>query len=136
MQGAGPWGAEQASSWRGAGGVGELCNENPAQTPPGRRSLANETVTVDEAKAVYPFMAIGANIALVRALGCVIWFVIWIGACSGGGQGAGCWGLGGQGVRSALLQQQERRRGAGAGRGCLLLHGRRRRHRPGEFAAV
>ena len=30
------------------------------------RSLANETVTVDEAKAVYPFMAIGANIALVR----------------------------------------------------------------------
>ena len=30
-----------------------------------RRSLANETVTVDEAKAVYPFMAIGANIALV-----------------------------------------------------------------------
>ena len=44
-----------------------MCNENPAQTPPGRRSLANETVTVDEAKAVYPFMAIGANIALVRA---------------------------------------------------------------------
>ncbi|GBG00278.1 hypothetical protein Rsub_13004 [Raphidocelis subcapitata] len=34
-------------------------------------SLANETVTVDEAKAVYPFMAIGANIALVAA-GCFI----------------------------------------------------------------
>jgi hypothetical protein len=32
---------------------------------PRPRSLANETVTVDEAKAVYPFMAIGANIALV-----------------------------------------------------------------------
>jgi len=32
------------------------------------RSLANETVTVDEAKAVYPFMAIGANVALVRVI--------------------------------------------------------------------
>jgi AAA family ATP:ADP antiporter len=28
-------------------------------------SLANDTVTVDEAKVVYPFMAIGANVALV-----------------------------------------------------------------------
>lgn len=35
------------------------------------RSLANEVCTVDEAKAVYPFMAIGANIALVAA-GCYI----------------------------------------------------------------
>jgi ATP/ADP translocase len=35
------------------------------------RSLANEVCTVDEAKAVYPFMAIGANIALVAA-GCFI----------------------------------------------------------------
>ncbi|WIA35409.1 hypothetical protein OEZ86_003854 [Tetradesmus obliquus] len=34
-------------------------------------SLANEVCTVDEAKAVYPFMAIGANIALVAA-GCYI----------------------------------------------------------------
>eukprot|EP00879_Flechtneria_rotunda_P029548 GHRR01031966.1.p1 GENE.GHRR01031966.1~~GHRR01031966.1.p1 ORF type:complete len:337 (+),score=132.40 GHRR01031966.1:471-1481(+) len=34
-------------------------------------SLANEVCTVDEAKAVYPFMAIGANIALVAA-GCFI----------------------------------------------------------------
>jgi hypothetical protein len=40
-----------------------LCRLRPP--PRRRRSLANETVTVDEAKAVYPFMAIGANIALV-----------------------------------------------------------------------
>eukprot|EP00879_Flechtneria_rotunda_P028504 GHRR01030627.1.p1 GENE.GHRR01030627.1~~GHRR01030627.1.p1 ORF type:complete len:180 (+),score=61.83 GHRR01030627.1:533-1072(+) len=38
---------------------------------PACRSLANEVCTVDEAKAVYPFMAIGANIALVAA-GCFI----------------------------------------------------------------
>lgn len=33
--------------------------------------MANEVCTVDEAKAVYPFMAIGANVALVAA-GCFI----------------------------------------------------------------
>jgi AAA family ATP:ADP antiporter len=35
--------------------------------PLGCRSLANDVCTVDEAKSVYPFMAIGANIALVIA---------------------------------------------------------------------
>ena len=35
------------------------------------RSLANDVCTVDEAKSVYPFMAIGANIALVIS-GCYI----------------------------------------------------------------